>query len=303
MTSTISVCVPAYNAARTLEATLRSVLSNDIDLEVVILDNASRDATGSIARSFDDERIRIFRNDAVLPIGANWNKLVELSTGDLVKVVCADDLVMPDAVRAQGEIMADPAIALVSAKFDVIDEEGALKESGLGIPGLEGLHTPRALLRTIIRRGPGDFGPTAATMFRRQHFNRVGGFRGDLVFPMDIDLFTRVATFGSFFGMTDRAAAWRDSTFNLCSTTSSWSKLSEMLRFHHRLAGDFPELVLRSDVFAGDLRLLQAGMERVRVQTRAAVNGLRSSIPSQHLTPQSEAIPMTSVIDEGQLRS
>jgi glycosyltransferase involved in cell wall biosynthesis len=272
MTDSISVCVPAYNAARTLDVTLRSILSHDIDIEVVVLDNASEDGTGSIARSFDDKRIRIFRNDAVLSIGDNWNKLVGLSTGHLVKIVCADDVLMPGALETQLEIMADPAIALVAAKFDVIDEEGAVLEAGLGIPGLEGLQTPRTLMQTIVRRGPADFGPTAATTFRREHFDRVGGIRGDLVFPMDMDLFARVSVFGSFFGMSEPAAAWRDSAFNLCSSSSTWSKLTDMLRFHHRIAGDYPELVLRSDVFAGDMRLIRAGFGRLWVRSRAVVS-------------------------------
>lgn len=283
MADSISVCVPAYNAARTLDATLRSILSHDIELDVVVLDNASEDGTGSLARSFDDKRIRVFRNDAVLSIGENWNKLVGLSTEHLVKIVCADDLLMPGALGKQLEIMADPAIALVSGKFDVIDEEGAVREAGLGVPGLEGLHTPRALMRTIVRRGPADFGPTAATMFRREHFDRVGGIRGDLVFPMDVDLFARVSVFGAFFGMSEPAAAWRDSTFNLCSSTSTWSKLSDMLRFHHRIAGDCPELVCRSDVFAGDMRLMRAGFGRLWVRSRAVVSGLGFLAKSQKL--------------------
>jgi hypothetical protein len=170
------------------------------------------------------------------------------------------------------DILADPAIAIVSAKFDVIDEQGVTREAGLGLPGLVGRHTPRTLMRTIVRRGPADFGPTAAAMFRREHFDRVGGFRADLVFPMDVDLFARVSSFGAFYGMSDRAAAWRDSTFNLCSNTSTFSKLTDMLRFHHRIARDYPEFVFRADVLAGDLRLVRAGLHRLSVRSGAVLN-------------------------------
>jgi glycosyltransferase involved in cell wall biosynthesis len=273
MTNPTSVCVPAYNAARTIEATLRSILSHDLDLDVVVLDNASDDGTGSVARSFEDKRMRIFRNEVVLTIGDNWNKIVGLSSGSLVKIVCADDLLAPGALDTQLEIMTDPAIALVSAKFDVIDEEGELVEAGLGLPGLAGFQTPRTLMRTIVRHGPAEFGPTAAAMFRREHFDKVGGFRTDLVFPMDVDLFARVSTFGSFFGMSTRAASWRDSTFNLCSQTSTISKLTDMLRFHHRIARDYPQFVLPSDVLAGDMRLVRSGFDRLRVRSRALMPG------------------------------
>jgi glycosyltransferase involved in cell wall biosynthesis len=275
MSAAISVCVPAYNAARTLDATLRSILEQDVDLDVLVLDNATEDGTAEIARSFDDPRVRVARNDEVLSIGDNWNKAVALATGDLVKVVCADDLLRPGSIDAQATVMADPMIALTSARFDVIDEAGEIQESGLGIPGLEGLQTPRALIGTTVRRGPADFGPTAAAMFRREHFDRVGGFRGDLVFPMDVDLFARVSTFGMFFGMSERVAAWRDSTFNLCSRTSSFSKLTDMMRFHHRIARDYPDLVSRRDVLAGDTRLARAALERLSVRSRGLMAALR----------------------------
>lgn len=267
----LSVCVPAYNSARTIDETLRSILDQDVDCEVVVLDNGSVDGTGDIARSFADGRVRVHRNDVTLPIGDNWNRVVELSAGRLTKIVCADDVLWSGSLATQLDVLRDPGIAIVSSRFDVIDEASSVKEGGLGIPGLEGVQSPRALMSTIVRRGPAEFGPTAAAMFRREHFDRVGGIRPDLVFPMDVDMFARVSAFGAFFGMRESTAAWRSSTFNLCSRSSSWSKLSEMLRFHHRLRRDHPEYVRASDVLVGDVRLVRAGLDRLRVRSHAVV--------------------------------
>jgi glycosyltransferase involved in cell wall biosynthesis len=287
-TPALSVCVPAYNSARTLHATLRSILGQDVDLELVVLNNASSDDTRAIAESFNDSRMRLYHNDVVLDIGDNWNKTIALSTGQLVKVVCADDILMPGSLAAQLEVMSDPGIAITSAKFDVIDERGEVIETELGLRGLDGLCTPRTLMREIVRRGPAEFGPTAAAMFRQEHFDRVGGIRGDLVFPMDVDLFGRVSVFGTFFGMSEVVAAWRNSTFNMCSRTSTLSKLSDMYRFHHRIARDHPELLSRFDVLAGDIRLLRSAFERLRV--RAGFN--RASSPC---APQDDDRPAAMV--------
>lgn len=269
--SGLSICVPAYNAGRTLATTLDSVLSEDVDFELLVLDNASTDNTSEIAHGVSDPRIRVLHNDSVLPIGDNWNKVIGESTRTLVKVVCADDVLRPGALAAQLEVLADKEIAITSGRFEVIDEQGEVLESGLGLPGLTGRQTARTLARTIVRRGPADFGPTAAAMFYREHFDKVGGLRGDLVFPMDVDLFARVASFGTFYGMTEIVAAWRNSSFNLCSRTSTVSKLTDMYRFHHRIAGDYPDLVSRTDVLAGDTRLAKAALHRLRVRTVSTV--------------------------------
>lgn len=271
----LSVCIPAYEAERTLEATMDSVLSQDVDMEVLVLDNASADRTGDIARSFHDARVRVVRNDRVLDIGANWNAAVRASTGALVKVVCADDLLRPGALVGQCAFFDDADVAVVASRFEVIDEGGAVKETGLGLPGLLGRRHGRELAGVIVRRGPAEFGPTAAATFRRDLFDLVGGFRGDLVFPMDVDLFARIGAHGAFHGIASVDAAWRDSTFNLCSRTSSYSKLTELVRLHHRLGSELPELVTAADVLAGDTRILLAAMTRLRIRAAGVTEQLR----------------------------
>ncbi|MFE3618330.1 glycosyltransferase family 2 protein, partial [Streptomyces anulatus] len=95
MVSALTVCVPAYDAERTLAVTLESVLAEDADFELLVLDNASADRTGEIARSTGDPRVRVLRNESVLPIGANWDRVIRAASGELVKVVCADDILRP----------------------------------------------------------------------------------------------------------------------------------------------------------------------------------------------------------------
>ena len=109
-TPSVSVCIPVYNGEKFLAETMRSVLDQTYrDVELVILDNASTDATGDIARSFGDQRIRVERNASTVPQAENWNRAVQLSRAPLVKVVCADDLLHPRCVEFQvGPMEADP---------------------------------------------------------------------------------------------------------------------------------------------------------------------------------------------------
>ena len=74
----VSVCIPVYCGEQFLAETIRSVLAQTYrDFELFILDNASPDDTGRIARSFQDGRIRVETNSTVLPQPQNWRRAVE----------------------------------------------------------------------------------------------------------------------------------------------------------------------------------------------------------------------------------
>ncbi|WP_330181332.1 glycosyltransferase [Nocardia sp. NBC_01503] len=267
----LSVCVPVHDSGRTVGATLRSILEQDNDFQVIVLDNASTDDTVRVANSFHDARLRVVRNTAPLPIGENWNKAVSLATGRLVKVVCAGDILLPGSLAKQVAVMGDQGIAVCASKFQVVDADGRVEQTGLGLPNLLGQRDARTLLRTIVRRGPADFGPTATSMFRRMDFERVGGFRGDLALPMDVDLIARVSAFGLFYGMSETLVAWRDSRFNRYGGSTTAAKFAELLRFQHRLGREYPQLIGRPAVLGGDLRLVGAVLDRVRVRAAAAL--------------------------------
>ena len=64
---------------RRLAETIRSVLDQTYrDFELVVLDNASTDATGRIARSFGDARVRVATNPATIVQPENWRAAVRL---------------------------------------------------------------------------------------------------------------------------------------------------------------------------------------------------------------------------------
>lgn len=88
----VSICLPAYNRADQLGATIRSVLENEYPyFELIIIDNASTDETPDVISSFDDERIRAFRNEETVKAGENWNIALGKSRYDLTLMVHSDD--------------------------------------------------------------------------------------------------------------------------------------------------------------------------------------------------------------------
>ncbi|MTD57120.1 glycosyltransferase family 2 protein [Amycolatopsis pithecellobii] len=208
-TPAISVCVPAYQAERYLAGTVRSVLSQSFtDFELVVLDNASTDRTPEILAGFADPRLRVVRNENVLPLADNWNRAVAETRAPLVKLVCADDLLHPHCLRRQHEVL-DPGLALVCSRRDLINEQGTVISRNRGLRGLLGRQASTDVVRKIVRHGGNPLGEPGGALFRREHFEKVGGFDARWRFPMDLALWIRLLEFGDFFGNRESLAAFR----------------------------------------------------------------------------------------------
>jgi glycosyltransferase involved in cell wall biosynthesis len=98
----ISVVVPTRNRSRLLAMTLRSVLrQRDVDLEVIVVDEASTDDTPAMLAGFDDPRIRVVRHDRPLGVSAARNRGTAEARGDWVAFLDDDDLWAPTKLAYQ----------------------------------------------------------------------------------------------------------------------------------------------------------------------------------------------------------
>jgi FkbM family methyltransferase len=122
----ISVNIPLYNREAYIKACLESVLAQSFtDFEVVVLDDASTDASASIVKSFRDPRIRYYRNEKNQGISATRNRLVALSQGEYIAVLDSDDLAEPERLMQQlAAFQKDPSLSLVAGCAAVIDADG-----------------------------------------------------------------------------------------------------------------------------------------------------------------------------------
>ena len=103
----LSVVIPAYNAEATITRCVRSVLSNrDVALEVIIVNDGSRDDTGTIcdALAQADPRVRVVHKQNGGP-GAARNTGMENAAGKYLAFVDADDTVAADMYRRMLSVM------------------------------------------------------------------------------------------------------------------------------------------------------------------------------------------------------
>jgi glycosyltransferase involved in cell wall biosynthesis len=90
MSLTISCVIPAYNAERYLERSLRSVFEQSLPPhEIIVIDDGSDDATAEILARYGD-RLRVLHQDNTGPAAAR-NRGIETAAGELICFQDADD--------------------------------------------------------------------------------------------------------------------------------------------------------------------------------------------------------------------
>jgi len=280
----VSVCIPVYRGEQFLAETIRSVLDQTYrDFELVILDNASPDDSGRIARSFGDHRIRIETNASTLPQPENWREAVRLCRAPLIKLVCADDLLHPRCLEYQvGPMEADPGLAVVAARRHMIDERSRVLVPRRGLTGLTGVRSSVEVARHVVRNGANPIGEPGGVLFRRAHYFAVGGWRPDHRFVMDLDLWVRLLQHGEFLGLPETLAAFRIGQDSL-SADNEATIYAQQKAYIEEL-GATPHLQVRaSDMLMGRMRA-PLGRARRRALFRMSRSAARRDERLQHAT-------------------
>ena len=124
----VSLGMPVYNGERYVREAVRSALAQSLDdIELVISDNASTDATERICREFAaaDPRVRYFRNTSNVGAHPNFNLAFDRSRGRYFKWLAHDDLLHPDYLQQCVAVLdADPSVVLCQTDLACIDESG-----------------------------------------------------------------------------------------------------------------------------------------------------------------------------------
>ena len=99
----VSIIIPLYNAEERIETTLKSVLGQTLrDIEVILVDDGSRDRTVEIARSWEarDERVKLFLNEHNKGVSETRNHGLRRACGEYIRFVDGDDTI-PDVSTAE----------------------------------------------------------------------------------------------------------------------------------------------------------------------------------------------------------
>jgi glycosyltransferase involved in cell wall biosynthesis len=132
----VSILIPAYKAEEFLELSIKSALAQTWpNKEIVIVDDGSPDESFNIASQFACPEVKVHRQNNTGAAAAR-NKAFELSKGDYIQWLDADDLLQPDKISLQmnrlKEVGDDRAIASGAwGKFFFRKEKAKFNESVL----------------------------------------------------------------------------------------------------------------------------------------------------------------------------
>ncbi|MBX6745477.1 MAG: glycosyltransferase family 2 protein [Acetobacteraceae bacterium] len=126
----VTVVVPAYNAAGTIDETLRSVRAQTLrELEILVVDDGSQDGTPEIVlrHAAVDPRVRLIRQSNA-GVAAARNRGIQEARAEFVAPVDADDLWHVRKIERQMQAIraGGPEVALVYTWFAPIDENGRI---------------------------------------------------------------------------------------------------------------------------------------------------------------------------------
>lgn len=189
---TVSVVIPAYNAAWCVGRAVDSVLAQSFrDFELIVVDDGSTDDTASVLGAYGSALKVISKSNGGMSSARNAG--IGVATGEFVAFLDSDDWWHPEKLARQVERMrAQPSLAFCAASANLEDPDGnsvgrwaCIREEASAVEDVFAGHSAVA-------------GGASAVLAKRQLVEHLGGFDETLFGAEDTDLWIRLAAHGGF---------------------------------------------------------------------------------------------------------
>lgn len=263
----VSVAIPAYNHAAFIEDCLASVCAQTYpELELVLIDDGSKDDTFEIARRFLEPRRGRFRR-LVLErqenrgVSTATNAAISACRGEWVHLLGSDDVLYSQKIERIQQAIAEwncPELALVHADVDYIDEQGKRHvrqpKKPRPAPGPD-----RQAWRWLFMGDCYVFNPTLA--LRREAILSIGGFDGSLALE-DLDCWLRLAVRYPIARVPEVLAAYRKHPGN--TTRKRVKMLGAHMLTYGKFLAEHPGMIPDADIRRHFRRHLKRFWRRMR---------------------------------------
>jgi glycosyltransferase involved in cell wall biosynthesis len=175
----ISIIMPTYNGEKYLRKAIDTSLSQTYkNIELVIVNDGSKDQTAEIIKSYSDERIKYIKHEVNSGLPKALNTGFNNASGEYLTWTSDDNFYAPEAIEVLSNFLVDhPEIDFVYSNYYLIDENDVVS----GIKEVE----PTDILKYRNCIGP-------CFMYKKRVFETVGDFNPDVFLAEDYEYWLRV---------------------------------------------------------------------------------------------------------------
>ena len=245
----VTVLMPAYNAARTLEASVRSVMAQTYrNWDLLIVDDGSTDATAEICQRLAQEDSRVIHyRSAHIGFSAVLNLGLSLIQGRYVARLDADDLSHPERLQKQVDFLtAHPEVKVLGTWGERINDQGRhLSELQLGAPSVQAFEEFQKQRKPL-------FLIHSSVLAERETLVAFGGFQKEEYPSDDIWLWTRIAQQHPVLALPENLVGYRISPGGISNQTLwkmilQWARCEYNLNHEQKLSAEDFEKQIRSN--------------------------------------------------------
>ena len=206
----VSICIPTFNGEKFIAEAMDSAITQTYpNLEIIVSDDASQDATLVIVESFKSKTsipITIYHHKPK-GIGANWNYCVTKTSGDYIKFLFQDDVLKSNTIETMMDMaLKKPKVGLVYCKrsfliegtpekfSDFISYYGSLHKYWDSFLPTNGVISGRVYLKDkqLLNTPKNKIGEPTCVLLKKECFEKIGYFNEVLKQTLDYEYWYRV---------------------------------------------------------------------------------------------------------------
>ena len=223
--SKVSVLMNCYNSEQYIQNSIQSLINQTFDeWELIVWDDASTDNTLSIAHSFIDKRIKIYKNDLHIGLGLSRVKAQEYLKGEYISILDSDDIYEKDKLKKQIQAFKENKnLSLVTSWYSIIDKKN--KE-------MNKIRISNNFSEIKKKLYGDNIFAHSSIVYKRIEAEKVGWYSNKLEYSQDYDLTIKLLKNNPFFVVQEYLVKIRDSE---TSMTRNLSLQSLILNEHFEI--------------------------------------------------------------------
>ena len=269
----MSIVIPAYNHANYLDEAIQSVLKQDYpNIELIVLDDGSTDNTREVLEKYSD--IFLWETHQNMGQANTLNKGWQMSNGEILSYLSADDVLLPHAVSTSIKYLRDNTV-LTYCDFNMIDPDSKIIRR-VSAPEFNYFDM---FTKYICHPGPGVF-------MTRGAFESAGLWDSSLRQMPDFDYWLRLGLVGSFNRIPEVLASFRVHDESQTHAKADERKADEPVNIIRRFIATQelpPELKMHSNEALGNAYLISA---QLHIRSYRFGRGIENLKVSFSLTPK-----------------